>query len=270
MVINTNLMSISSANALSQSSSMLSKSLQRLSTGSKINSPSDDPAGLAVSMGFSAQINRVQAATNNVSNANSFSQTQDGFLQQVNDALNRMSELAVSAQDPTETNADRANYQAEFSTLQSYITDVGSKDFNGVSLFGAQGLQITTDGDTGKYTMNAVDLAVGTTYATATAATTKVDTTDDAAAALTAVKNAIAQLASDRGQIGANMSRLSMTSNQLGILNQNLQAANSQITDVDVATESANFARYNILVQAGTAMLAQANAAPQAALKLLQ
>jgi flagellin len=269
MVINTNQSALSGANALAQSSSMLSKSLQRLSTGSKLNSPADDAAGLAVSMRFSAQINRTQAATDNVGNAISFSQTQDGFLGKVNDALNRMSELSVAAQDTTKTDGDRAKYQAEFSTLQKYITDVAGKDFNGVSLFGSTGNTVTTDGDTAKYTMNAVNLN-GTTMAAATAATVKIDTATNAASALTSVKNAIDQLATDRGQIGANISRLNMTSDQLGILKQNLSAANSRITDVDVAQESSQFARYNILVQAGTAMLAQANASPQSALRLLQ
>jgi len=269
MVINTNISALSSATALSQSSSMLAKSLQRLSTGSKINQPQDDAAGLAVSMRFSAQINRTQAANDNIGNAISFSQTQDGFLQKVSGALNRMSELAVASQDTTKTTSDLAKYQAEFGTLQSYITDVASKDFNGVSLFGATGLNVTTDGDTAKFGMSAVNLSTGA-YSTVTAGTTKVDSATNAATALTNVKNAIDLLATDRGNIGANISRLTYTSDQLGILKQNLSAANSRITDVDVAQESSQFARYNILVQAGTAMLAQANAAPQSALRLLQ
>ena len=270
MVINTNLSALSGATALAQSSSMLSKSLQRLSTGSKINQPQDDAAGLAVSMRFSAQINRTQAANDNVGNAISFSQTQDGFLQKVNDALNRMSELAVSSQDTTKTDNDRAKYQAEFSTLQSYITDVGGKDFNGVSLFSSTGINVTTDGDTAKFSMTGIDLTANASYTTATGGTTKIDTADNAATALTAVKGAIDRLATDRGNIGANISRLTMTSDQLGVLKQNLSAANSRITDVDVASESSQFARYNILVQAGTAMLAQANASSQSALRLLQ
>src|ERR1051325_10320090 len=124
MVINTNISAQSSARMLSESSSMLAKSLARLSSGSKIVSPEDDAAGLAVAMRFDAQINRTQAAKNNVGNAISFSQTQDGFLQKVGKALDRMSELSILSQDVTKSNADRALYNSEFSTLGSYITDI--------------------------------------------------------------------------------------------------------------------------------------------------
>jgi len=274
MVINTNLSSLSAANALAQSSSMLAKSLQRLSTGSKINSPEDDAAGLAVSMRFSAQINRIQAASDNVGNAISFSQTQDGFLQKVNDALNRMSELAVSAQDVTKTDSDRSQYQSEFNTLQAYITDVANKTYNGVALFAAATLSVTIDGDptaTTKFDMTSINLNSGN-IASAVTTTGAIDISNinDATTALGTIKNAINDLATFRGDIGANISRLTMTSDQLSVLSQNLSAANSRITDVDVAQESSQFARYNILVQAGTAMLAQANASPQSALRLLQ
>src|SRR5437016_1620351 len=135
MVINTNISAQSSARLLSESSSMLAKSLARLSSGSKIVSPEDDAAGLAVAMRFDAQINRTQAANNNVGNAISFSQTQDGFLKKVSNALDRMSELAILSQDVTKTDADRALYDKEFQTLGAYITNVATKDFNGVSLF---------------------------------------------------------------------------------------------------------------------------------------
>src|SRR5712692_2655305 len=110
MVINTNISALTSARLLSDSSAMLAKSLARLSSGSKIVSPADDAAGLAVSMRFDAEINRTQAASNNVANATSFSQTQDGFLNKVSGALNRMSELSILSQDVTKTDADRALY----------------------------------------------------------------------------------------------------------------------------------------------------------------
>ncbi len=134
MVINTNTSAQSSARLLSDSSTMLAKSLARLSSGSKIVSPEDDAAGMAVSTRFDAQINRISAANNNVGNAISFSQTQDGFLKKVGSALDRMSELSVSAQDATKTDADRALYDKEFQKLGTYITDLASKQFNGVSL----------------------------------------------------------------------------------------------------------------------------------------
>jgi len=266
MVINTNMSAQSGARLLSESSSMLSKSLARLSSGSKITSPDDDAAGLAVSSRFDAQINRVDAANNNVGNAISYAQTQDGFLQKVTKALDRMSELSIMSQDVTKTDADRTLYNKEFTTLGAYIDDVSSKTFNGVNLFDGTALDVTTDEDGGTYNMAGVDLTASA-YSTATGST--VDTTANAATALTNVKAALDQLGTDRATVGASISRLSMTSEQLGVLKDNLSAANSRIKDVDVASESTQFARYNILVQAGTAMLAQANATPQSALRLL-
>jgi flagellin len=245
---------------------MLSKSLARLSSGSKIVSPEDDAAGLAVSTRFDAQINRINAANSNVGNAISFNQTQDGFLKKVSKALDRMSELSVLSQDVTKTDSDRDLYNAEFTTLGAYIDDVATKDFNGVALFDGTGLDVTTDSDGNTYTMTGVDLGASA-YTDATSAT--IDTASNAASALTDVKTALDQLATDRANIGANVSRLNSTSEGLAVLRDNLSAANSRIKDVDVAEESTNFARYNILVQAGTAMLAQANATPQSALRLL-
>lgn len=266
MVINTNISAQTSARLLGESSSALAKSLARLSSGSKIVSPEDDAAGLAVSTRFDAQINRISAASNNVGNAISFNQTQDGFLKKVTKALDRMSELAILSQDVTKTDADRSLYNAEFTTLGAYIDDAATKEFNGVALFDGTALDVTIDSDGNTYSMTGVDLGA-TAYTDATSAT--VDSAANAATALTDVKAAIDQLASDRANIGANISRLSSTNDGLAVLKDNLSAANSRIKDVDVAEESTNFARYNILVQAGTAMLAQANATPQSALRLL-
>ncbi len=266
MVINTNVSAQSSARLLSESSNMLAKSLARLSSGSKITSPEDDAAGSAVALRFDALINRTSAANANLGNAISFSQTQDGFLKKVGKALDRMSELAILSQDVTKTDADRTLYNSEFSTLSSYITNTAGKDFNGVSLFSASALSVTTDGESGTFSMTGINVGASA-YTTATASS--ISTTTTAATALTNVKAAITQLASDRATGGANIVRLSYTSEQLGVLKDNLAAANSRIKDVDVAEESTQYARYNILVQAGTAMLAQANAVPTSALRLL-
>jgi flagellin len=267
MVINTNVSAQSSARMLAESSSMLAKSLARLSSGSKIVSPEDDAAGSAVALRFDAQINRTQAANNNVSNAISFSQTQDGFLQKVGKALDRMSELSILAQDVTKTNADRTLYNSEFTTLGAYITNVATKDFNGVSLFSSSALSVTIDSDGNSFSMSGVNVGASA-YTTATGST--ITSASNAATALTNIKLAITQLASDRATAGANISRLNYTSEQLGVLKDNLSAANSRIKDVDVAQESTQYARYNILVQSGTAMLAQANSLPSSALRLLQ
>ena len=267
MVINTNLNAQNASTLLMQSSSMLSQSLARLSSGSKITSPADDSAGLAVSMKLNAQLARINAATNNVGNAVSFSQTQDGYVEKVNDAFSRMSELSVLAQDVTKTTADRALYQQEFHALGSYINNVSTKDFNGVSLFNGATLNVTTDSEANTFGMSGINLSSNTSYTNATA--DDITTIAGATKALTDVKKAISQLASDRANIGSNEETLSYYSDQLASLKNNLSAANSRITDVDVAQESTNYAKYNILVQSGTAMLAQANSLPQSVLKLL-
>jgi len=266
MVINTNISAQTTAQLLGQSSTKLAQSLARLSSGSKITSPSDDSAGLAVSMNLVAQMGRNTAAQNNVGNAISFNQTQDGYLGQVNNALGRMSELSVQAQDVTKSNSDRTLYQQEFNTLANYVNNVATKDFNGVSLFNGRDLAVTIDSDANTFTNKGVNL---TANVYSTLAAQSIATTGGAVTALNDVKSAITQLASNRAAIGANIETLTNYTNQLGTLNNNLSAANSQIMDVDVAQESTKYAKENILVQTGTAMLAQANALPQIALKLL-
>jgi flagellin len=265
MVINSNVPAQSGARILAESSASLAKSLARLSSGSKITSPEDDAAGLAVSMRLDAQISRIGAAINNLGNAVSYSQTQDGFLQKVATALNRMSELSVLAQDATKTTTDDALYNAEFVKLSSYVNDLTSKDFNGVSLFDptASALRVNTDADANTVTLDSVD---GAPY---DLSAYSVSDPANATSALSAIKTAIGALAIDRANVGANISVLNSYTSQLGVLKDNITTADSRIKDVDVAQESTNYARYNILVQSGTAMLAQANQMPQSVLKLL-
>ncbi|HEV2454231.1 MAG TPA: flagellin [Verrucomicrobiae bacterium] len=265
MVINTNLSALSTAQYLQQSSKMLSNSLAQLSSGSKVTSPADDSAGLAVSMSLVAQEGENTAAGNNIADALSFNQTQDGYLQQISTALDRMSELAVQAQDVTKSSSDIQLYQNEFSSLAQYVNNVASENFNGVSLFAGANLSVTIDATGGSFTMTGVNLATSTTFSTLTSASV----VTNAATALTDVTNAISQLASDRGAIGTNEETLTDYQNQLSTLNNNISAANSTIMDVNVATASTQYAQANILVQAGTAMLAQANATPNLALKLI-
>ncbi|MGA2175179.1 MAG: flagellin [Verrucomicrobiota bacterium] len=272
MVINTNMAAITSASNLDKSTNELNNALAQLSSGSKITSPADDPAGLAESIALGAQIGQVNAANSNVSNAISFSQTQDGYLQQVGAALDQMSTLAVEAQDPTKTTAQLSDYNQEFTALANYITNTASASFNGVSLFSgtdgtASGLTITTDGKGGTFQMTAVNLGASA-YTTAT--NSSISSTTAAATALTNVTAAITALATDRANVGANEETLTYTGDELGVLADNLTAASSNLTDVDVATESTKYAAYQILVQSGTSMLAQANQNPQSVLKLLQ
>jgi len=267
MIINTNITAQVSADNLQASQSRLSKSLSRLSSGSKIISASDDAAGLAVASRLDAQVSRVTAAQDNVGNAVSFTQTQDGYLKTMSSALNRMSELSILAQDVTKSDNDRTLYQSEFGQLSAYISTASTKDFNGVSLFTPQSLDVTLDAEGNTFSMNGIDLGAPA-YTSALAA--NVSTTTGAQLALQTVKAAITKLSEDRATIGSYQSRLDSTADQLTVSKENLTAASSRIQDVDVAAESTEYAKQNILVQSGTAMLAQANSMPNSVLRLLQ
>jgi flagellin len=157
--------------------------------------------------------------------------------------------------------------------LQNYISDIGTKDFNGVTLFASTDQAVTIDSDASKFTMNSVDFAsasVTTGLANIyTAATSAITNTSSASSALSNIQTAIQNLADMRAKVGANIQRLNMTDDQVNILNENLASANSRIKDIDVAQETTEFARFNILVQSGTSMLAQANMMPSMALQLI-
>jgi flagellin len=264
MVINTNVGALSTMRTLSENTNRLNKALSRLASGTKIVSPADDAAGLAVASKFDAQISRNRGVQSNLTSALSYSQTQDGFLQKVGKALDRMSELSTLALDTTKSTSDITNYNTEFTDLKNYISDIGTKDFNGVSLFDGTALAITKDSDAGTWALNSSSLnAVDVTSVVASAFA--VSSTSAVATIATAIEN----VATHRAKIGANIQRIQFTQEQVSILNENLQASVSRIKDVDVASESTQFARYNILVQSGTAMLAQANMLPQNSLRLL-
>jgi len=266
MVINTNTSATRGARFLADSTSNLQKSLARLSSGSKIVEPQDDAAGLAVSSRFDAQINRTEATRANIGNAISFKQTQDGYLAKVAKALDRMSELATMAQDETKTEADCALYEKEFATLGSYIHLIDTQSFNDVALFTGVSLKVVQQEDhTDKFESSGIDLALNSAAITVLAITNA----GVAESALTEIKSQISAVAEYRASIGADLSRLMKTDEHLSVLSENLQASVSRIKDVDVATESARYAKYNILVQSGTAMLAQSNSLPQSALRLL-
>jgi flagellin len=266
MIINTNIGSNTAARILADNTSLLQKSLKRLSTGSKIASISDDAAGMAVASKLQGQVTRATAFKDNLSNAISFSQTQEGYLSQVADALNRMSELAMLATDATKETADRDLYQKEYGELRTFINNISSKTFNGLSLFTSTAFNITSNLDTSG---SAVTFALTGANFSTIAANSAITTAALANNALTAVQAAITGLASHAAQVGANLSRLEAERASVSILRDNLAAARSRIIDVDVAEESANFAKQQILVQSGTAMLAQANILPQSALRLI-
>jgi flagellin len=251
VVINTNFAATVAANNLAASNENLQKSLNRLSSGSKIVTPSDDAGGLAVAMKLSAAARRSGAAVTNLGNAVSFLQTQDGVMKVTGKILERMGELATLYTDPTKGTTDKANYNTEFTALSSELTKLAGETFNGIGLFGSFSVNTTESGGgaiaTTAYTM-ASGLAIGS---------------------LTGINTAIETLATARSANGAAQSRLGFASEVLTVNKSNLEAANSRIMDVDVASESTQLARWNILVQSGTAMLSQANQSAQSALKLL-
>jgi flagellin len=255
VVINTNYSATVASNNLAASNDMLQKSLNRLSSGSKIVSPADDAGGLAVSMKLSAAAKRQGAEASILGNGLSFLQTQDGALKVAGKVLERVSELGALAGDPTKNATDIANYDAEFTALKAQLTAITSESFNGVALFGSGSLAMP-----GGSSITVAGLA--TAIAGVTGATT-------AATGGAAATTALQTVATQRAQNGAEQSRVGFASELLVVNKANLEAANSRIMDVDVAQESTQLARWNILVQSGTAMLSQANQSAQVALRLI-
>jgi flagellin len=272
VVINTNFAATVASNNLAASNQALQKSLNRLSSGSKIVSPADDAGGLAVSMKLSATARRQGAVNINLSNATSYLQTQDGALKVTAKVLERIGELRMLNDDVTKTDNDKANYNTEFLALQSQLTAISGEAFNGVSLFGTStiGFSVFTTEDAS--TSSAVTIANGVDLASTDTGVGAVATTATSLGSLTIadIKDAIENVATMRASNGAQQSRLSFASELLTVNKANLESANSRIIDVDVASESTQLARWNTLVQAGTAMLSQANQSAQTALRLLQ
>jgi flagellin len=287
VVINTNSAATSAAYNLSNTNVNLQRSLNRLSSGSRINSSYDDAGGLAVSMKLSASIRRTDATLANVNNSIAFLQTQDGVIKTADKILNRMSELATLAQDVTKSTSDLALYNTELSQLKGQLNLMLSEEFNGISLFSSGAnpstntaafdddatLTVVTSHD-GNQTVGItqVDLNQIVFDITDTASASSymdISTTVKAQDAVEDIQTAIQKLATIRANNGAEQSRLTFAADMLAVNKTNLEAANSRILDVDVADESTKLARYNILQQAGTAMLAQANQSTQSILRLI-
>jgi len=280
VVINTNSAATSAAYNLSNTNVNLQRSLNRLSSGSRINSSFDDAGGLAVSMKMSASIRRTEATSANVGNAISFLQTQDGVMKTADKILNRMSELATLAQDVTKATSDLTLYNKELDVLKNQLNLMLSEKFNGISLFssGAGAGTILNDSTTltvvtshdGGQTVGITQADLESISTTVNASTgMNIASTTGAQAAVTTIQSAIQNLATIRANNGAEQSRLTFAGDMLAVNKTNLEAANSRIIDVDVADESTKLARYNILQQAGTAMLAQANQHSQSILRLI-
>ncbi|MBI5380987.1 MAG: flagellin [Opitutae bacterium] len=267
VVINTNYAATAAANNLATSNTNLQRSLNRLSSGSKIVSPSDDAGGLAVSMKLSAAARRSGAANTNIGNSVSYLQTQDGALKVAAKVLDRISELKTLYADATKNTTDLANYDQEFTQLQKELTSIAGEKFNGVSLFAnALTTQVSEDG-TQSVSISSKQLADSTSGVGTLTSTSVTDLGD---ITLTNINSAIQNVATMRAQNGAEQSRLGFAAELLTVNKSNLEAANSRIADVDVADESTQLARWNILTQSGTAMLSQANGSAQSVMRLLQ
>jgi len=290
VVINTNSAATSAAYNLSNTNVNLQRSLNRLSSGSRINSSFDDAGGLAVSMKLSASIRRTDATLANVNNSVSFLQTQDGVLKTADKILNRMSELATLAQDVTKSTSDLALYNTELTQLKGQLNLMLDEKFNGIDLFSegvsaggsasADGLDMDTNSTLVVVTSHDGNQSVGITQVdlnqivfdisnTNSGSNMDISTTANANDAVDYIQTAIQNLATLRANNGAEQSRLTFAADMLAVNKTNLEAANSRIIDVDVADESTKLARFNILQQAGTAMLAQANQSTQSILRLI-
>jgi flagellin len=293
------------ASSLHQSSKALQKSLTRLSSGKKINSPADDSGGLAVSMKLSSAIGRNKSVISNIQNALSFVEVQDGALGSAAKIIDRMSELKALSTDVIKSVSDIENYNVEFKALQEQLHSITTEKFNGISLFGrgieAGGADLayggvtsvdisvfTTDqGSAGAAVMmskalllssltfnndgvaEVSNLAFGAASSITMANdknTTKIEIT---ALSIANFTKAIENISSMRASNGASMARLQLGEDHARLTKANLEAANSRIMDVDVAEESTRFAKYNILTQASAAMLSQANQTSSTALLLL-
>jgi flagellin len=277
--INTNIQSINAQRNLDQSQGSLATSMQRLSSGLRINSAKDDAAGLAIAQRMSAQVKGMNVAIRNANDGISLAQTADGALSHVSDSLQRMRELAVQARNSTNSSSDKDSLNKEFQQLQQEITRVlGGTTFNGKAMLGADATQMdfqiganTTTNDT--VSITTTNMATDGTITAVTGSSSVIDSSATAGAIGTVIDNidsAIDKINDTRATFGASESRFdSIISNlQSGVQNQS--AAQSRIMDADFAAESANMSRAQVLQQAGTAMIAQANQLPQQVLSLLR
>lgn len=260
-VINTNVASLNTQRALSSSQGSLNTALARLSSGLRVNSAKDDAAGLAIATTMDSNNRGNQVAIRNSNDAISRAQTAEGALQKQTDALQRMRELAVQAANGTNSSTDRTNLDTEFSQLKAELTRLkDNTDFNGSDAFTSATYQIgagTAD------TLTTASVAAQTVSGS-------VSTAADATAAIAAIDTALSSVNTARATLGAIQNRFESVIGSLEVNVENGLAAKSRIMDADFAQETANLTRAQILQQAGTAMLAQANQIPNNVLSLLQ
>jgi len=261
--INNNIEAFNAHRQLAGTADRASKSMERLSSGYRINRAADDAAGLAISEKLRGQIRGLSQAQRNSQDAVSLVQTAEGSLNEVHSMLQRVRELAVQYQNGTLSTSDKAAITAEAAQLQSEIERIGTAaDFNGIKLLDGSRATISfqvgaNDNDTISVTTSSLGQKIGSIDIAGTNA-------------ISAIDAAISNVSTMRGQFGAVQNRLEHTLNNLATYQENLMASESRIRDVDMASEMVEFSKNQILQQAGTSMLAQANQAPQAVLSLLR
>jgi len=267
VIINTNTAASIASNNLSASNAMLQKSLNRLSSGSKIVNASDDAGGVAVAARLSAAAKRTGVVSANIGNALSFLQQQDSALKTVGKVLERMSELQALYADSTKSSSDTALYSTEFTALRSSLVAMTDDQANEKNLFGATNFKVSIND---KLTTDTDMVEFGAATLTDSIGALGAKLSIDAAGAITSMATAIQSVATLRADNGADQSNLGFQLELQAAAKVNQEAAISRIMDVDVAEESTRLARYNTLVQAGTSMIAQANGSAQSALQLLR
>jgi flagellin len=280
LTINTNIASLNAQRNLNMSQGSLATSMQRLSSGLRVNSAKDDAAGLAIAERMNAQVRGMNVAVRNANDGISMSQTAEGALSQVGNALQRMRELAIQARNSTNSSSDKDSLNKEFSQLQMEIGRVlGGTTFNGKHILGADatsltfqiGANTTADDTITISTSNmAMDATITAVTNTSTALIDASATSGAIGAVIDNIDKALDNVNDTRATFGATQSRFDaiITNLQTGVENQS--AARSRIMDADFASETANMSRAQVLQQAGTAMIAQANQLPNQVLKLLQ
>ncbi|MEC0118355.1 flagellin N-terminal helical domain-containing protein [Paenibacillus apiarius] len=268
MFINTNVGAINAHRNLGINNNAMGKTMEKLSSGFRINRAADDAAGLAISEKMRFQIGGMNQAMRNAQDGISLIQTAEGALTEVHSMLQRLNTLANQSATGTYDNKDRANTQKEVDALLAEIKNIAtSTNFNGTKLLSAAGsikFQIGVDKTN---VLTAKLAAMGTTALGLNGL--KISSQSAAASALAKISSAINKVSAQRADFGAVQNRLEHTINNLGVTAENLSASESRIRNADMAKEMTDFTRNQILVQAGTAMLAQANSAPQSVLKLL-
>jgi len=277
-VINTNTLSITAQRNANASQGALRTSIERLSSGLRINSAKDDAAGLGIGIRMDAQARGMDVAVRNANDGISLAQTAEGALGKVSDMLQRMRELAVQSSNASNTSVDRTSLDNEFQQLTAEITrTMSATKFNGTAIIGSgagsQTFQVgANNSSTDQLSVTTTDMTASTTMTTVTATTSMISGTTGGSA-MTAISNiddALTTINSERTKYGAIQNRFDAVISNLQIGSENQKAAQSRIMDADFAKETASLTRAQIMQQAGTAMLAQANSAPQSVLQLLK